>query len=65
MEYKPRSAIKGQALADFILEFSLEQDSSAMTLVVPLPEDEAELTTPSPWWTLYVDGAVNNEGEGA
>lgn len=48
LEYKPRSAIKGQALADFILEFSLEQDSSAMTSVVPLPEDEAELTTPSP-----------------
>ena len=63
MEYKPKSAIKGQVFADFFLEFPLEHEGDAMALAPTLPsQEDPELTTPSPWWTLNVDGAVNNEG---
>lgn len=65
VEYKARSAIKGQALADFISEFPLDQESNNLALVFSLSEGETELTIPSPWWTSYVYGAVNNEGAGS
>lgn len=68
IEYKPRMAIKGQALTDFILEFPPNMGCTDLAIV------PAELTASSgatlvnesdPWWILYVDGAVNNEGAGA
>ena len=60
--YRPRKAIKGQALADFIAEFTY-------------PEDPTEKVEPSnllpylqgslPAWTLYVGGSSNSQGSGA
>ncbi|XP_074337271.1 uncharacterized protein LOC141674466 [Apium graveolens] len=69
LEYCPRTAIKGQALADFILEFDSEVDGKAIVLAEPSsqgnpPIDERE-ELPHPWWILHVDGAVNNNGAGA
>ncbi|XP_074337671.1 uncharacterized protein LOC141674868 [Apium graveolens] len=69
LEYCPRTAIKGQALADFILEFDSEVDNKAIVLAEPssqgsLPVEENE-ELPHPWWILHVDGAVNNNGAGA
>ncbi|XP_074323758.1 uncharacterized protein LOC141660672 [Apium graveolens] len=63
VEYKPRTVIKAQTLADFILEFSFEQEEEAL-VVVPISSitQDPEPTTPAPWWILKVDGAVNNEG---
>ncbi|XP_060972480.1 uncharacterized protein LOC115717832 [Cannabis sativa] len=57
IRYKPRSAIKGQALADFILEFPSTE--------VALIEEKIDHDIPnSEGWTLYVDGASNSEGSG-
>ncbi|KAK1399685.1 hypothetical protein POM88_009548 [Heracleum sosnowskyi] len=65
IEYKPRTAIKGQVLADFLLEFppSFEVKGDECIAEPTAPEEIAENC--SPWWTLYVDGAVNGNGAGA
>ncbi|XP_060969563.1 uncharacterized protein LOC133036821 [Cannabis sativa] len=55
IRYKLRTAIKGQALADFILEFPSTE--------VALIDDKIDTTMPNgEVWTLYVDGASNSEG---
>ncbi|XP_061372972.1 uncharacterized protein LOC133315385 [Gastrolobium bilobum] len=53
--YEPRTAIKAQALTDFITE---------MTQAVP-PRDQSEVTPSSEMWKLYVDGSSNAKGSGA
>ncbi|KAK2998164.1 hypothetical protein RJ639_025670 [Escallonia herrerae] len=53
--YKPRTAVKVQALADFIVECTLPEDPPQLVI--------SEVTDP---WNLYVDGssAVGNSGAG-
>ena len=54
IRYKPKTAIKGQVLADFIMEFA--------------PIEPAETTQEEddlPMWKLSVDGASNAQGSGA
>jgi len=66
IEYHPRTAIKGQALADFMVECSFSEAN------VELPETEtsdravAVLQHGQSAWTLYVDGSstVNVSGAG-
>ena len=53
IRYKPKTTIKGQVLADFVLEFTSAE----------LAEDTQ--TTPDlPVWKLSVDGAANAQGSG-
>ena len=54
IRYKPRTTIKGQILADFIMEFT----SAAST-------EATQLTPDLPIWRLSVDGAANAQGSGA
>ncbi|XP_052205170.1 uncharacterized protein LOC127809995 [Diospyros lotus] len=49
LEYRPRTAIKGQALADFIAEFTG-------------PAQVGEEASEGPSWELYVDGSLNDQG---
>ncbi|XP_074351517.1 uncharacterized protein LOC141690633 [Apium graveolens] len=69
LEYCPRTAIKGQALADFILEFDAEVDDMAIVLAELTSQEshqnEKRGELPHPWWILHVDGAVNNNESGA
>ncbi|XP_074377865.1 uncharacterized protein LOC141719388 [Apium graveolens] len=65
LEYAPRTAIKGQALADFLLEFDSEIDDKALVMLHPPHAEESLEEFPHPWWILHVDGAVNNGGVGA
>ena len=48
IQYKPRLALKGQVLADFLEE---------------IPQQEMEPDN-SGWWTLNVDGASRQKGDG-
>jgi hypothetical protein len=60
VEYKPRTSIKGQVLADFVAEFQGKEESSESTYI-PSPcaiGDSFE-------WKLFVDGASNMKGAGA
>ena len=52
--YKPKTAIKGQVLVDFIMEF----------ISVELA-GETQTTLDLPVWKLSIDGAANAEGSGA
>ncbi|KAK3028927.1 hypothetical protein RJ639_039936 [Escallonia herrerae] len=55
IQYKPCPSIKGQALADFIVECTL-----------PIDEVESHVAQPEVFaWTLYVDGSSNTMGSGA
>lgn len=59
IRYKPRTAIKGRALADFVAEFSFtnniekEENPEQLTLGIEIPT-----------WTLYVDGSSTAERSG-
>ncbi|KAK9079767.1 hypothetical protein SSX86_001440 [Deinandra increscens subsp. villosa] len=62
LHFKPRTAIKGQVLADFLTELKADPStpmsaSAEYTLPPPITSNDA--------WTLYTDGAKNSEGSGA
>ena len=54
IRYKPKTAIKGQVLVDFVMEFTSTE-----------PAKDAQTTTDLTIWKLYVDGASNAQGSGA
>ena len=58
ISYKPRTAVKGKVLEDFIMEFSLSNTSTK-------PTETTQLAPDLPIWRLSVDGAANSQGSGA
>ena len=54
IRYKLKTAIKGQVLADFVMEFTSG-----------VPDENAQTMTDLPIWKLSVDGASNTQGSGA
>ena len=52
--YRPKTAIKWQVLADFIMEFTSAE-----------PAKDAQTTTDLSTWKLSIDGASNAQGSGA
>ena len=54
IRYKPKTAIKEQVLADFVMEFTSTE-----------PAENAQTMTDLPIWKLSVDGASNAQGSGA
>ena len=54
IRYRPKIAIKGQVLADFVMEFASSE-----------PARDAQVTTDPSTWKLYVDGASNAQGSGS
>ncbi|XP_022041174.1 uncharacterized protein LOC110943748 [Helianthus annuus] len=57
--YRPRPAIKGQVLADFITEVPAEKVKDCEIVETPTKD------TPDGLWLLYTDGASNEDGAGA
>ena len=53
IRYKLRTVVKGQILADFIMEFTPAQSTEATQLALDLPI-----------WRLSIDGAANSQGSG-
>ena len=51
IRYKSRTTVKGQILADFIIEFTPTQSTEATQLAPDLPI-----------WKLFIDGATNAQG---
>ena len=58
IEFPPRSAIKGQALVDFIAEFTTSEGKRP-------DETPTAPTIELPTWKLYVAGSSNEGGSGA
>ena len=54
IRYKPRTTVKGQILADFIMEFTPTESTEA-----------TQLTPDLPIWRLSVDGVANAQGSSA
>ena len=54
IRYRPKNVIKGQVLADFVMEFTLAE-----------PAKDAQTTTDLSVWKLSVDGASNAQGSGS
>ena len=54
IRYRPKTAIKGQVLADFVMEFAS-----------PEPARDAQVATDPSTWKLSVNGASNAQGSGA
>ena len=54
IRYKPKFAIKGQVLVDFVMEFTSAE-----------PVENAQTMPDLPIWKLSVDGAANSQGSGA
>ena len=54
IKYKPKIAIKGQVLVDFIMEFTSAE-----------PAVNTQTMTDLPIWRLSVDGAANAQGSGS
>ena len=54
IRYKLKTAIKGQVLADFVMEFTSAE-----------PVENAQMETNISIWKLSVDGASNSQGSGA
>ncbi|CAL9002342.1 unnamed protein product, partial [Prunus brigantina] len=69
IQFKPRPAEKGQAVADFISELTLPAPSEPFVTGPTSPGTEgigAERFDPSvPVWVLHVDGSANQQGCGA
>ncbi|GFZ00843.1 hypothetical protein Acr_14g0004780 [Actinidia rufa] len=66
IEYKPRTAIKAQALADFLVESTYEDTPQPET--TPLEEEipkEPARGKDLAHWILFVDGSSNQNGCGA
>ena len=66
IEYKPRTAIKAQALADFIVE-STHEDTPQPETAPPEARIPKEQTSEKnlAHWILFVDGSSNQHGCGA
>ncbi|KAI3794811.1 hypothetical protein L1987_37450 [Smallanthus sonchifolius] len=61
LEYKSRTAVKGQVIADFLAEIPEGRETKiTCDPVIATIHDE----TPQ-WWCLYTDGASSVEGSGA
>ncbi|XP_076944372.1 uncharacterized protein LOC143614987 [Bidens hawaiensis] len=60
IEYKPRPAIKGQVLADFVTEVPTEKVKECL-----FEQQPPTLLDESQQWTLFTDGASSGEGLGA
>ena len=60
VEYKPRTSVKGQILADFVAEF--QGKGGTLESTNPL-SPQTDMSTVG--WKLFVDGASNVKGTGA
>ena len=67
VEFKPRTAIKGQALADFIAEFTYPVEVNTQERQALVDTEAAEKTDEPNGlvWKLFVDGSSNAQGSGA
>ncbi|XP_074315443.1 uncharacterized protein LOC141651638 [Silene latifolia] len=59
LKFEPRTAIKSQALADFVSDFSPTLQEQADSEILTLSEAKGEHV-----WELHVDGASNTKGAG-
>ncbi|XP_074377527.1 uncharacterized protein LOC141719041 [Apium graveolens] len=66
IKYKPRTAIKAHALADFVVECTInDQEVGGQEIVTPGEGEKDEEATLKEYWVLYFDGASKTKSSGA
>ncbi|KAM1251479.1 hypothetical protein ACFX2J_039601 [Malus domestica] len=66
ISYQPKPAENGQAVADFIADFTYPVDiASTPEAVASLPSEAQKVESTTSAWSLYVDGSSNQQGCGA
>ncbi|KAM2850578.1 hypothetical protein PS2_026816 [Malus domestica] len=66
ISYQPKPAEKGQAVADFIADFTYPVDiASTPEAIASLPSEAQKIESTTPTWSLYVDGSSNQQSCGA
>ncbi|XP_070036923.1 uncharacterized protein [Nicotiana tomentosiformis] len=60
--YIPQKAVKGQALADFLVDHPILDD---WELTDELADEDTMVVDVQPLWKMYFDGAAHREGAGA
>ncbi|KAM1664521.1 hypothetical protein ACFXTN_040026 [Malus domestica] len=66
ISYQPKSAENGQAMANFIADFTYPVDfASTPKAMASLPLESQKIETIAPTWSLYIDGSSNQQGCGA
>ncbi|KAM1159864.1 hypothetical protein ACFX19_033555 [Malus domestica] len=66
ISYQLKPAEKGQAVADFIADFTYPVDiASTPEAIASLPSEAQKIESTTPIWSLYVDGSSNQQGCGA
>ncbi|KAM1379765.1 hypothetical protein ACFX2I_021589 [Malus domestica] len=62
ISYQPKPAEKGQAVVDFIADFTYLVDIVSMPKeVVSLPSEAQKIEPTAPTWSLYVNGSFNQQ----
>ncbi|XP_058103396.1 uncharacterized protein LOC131246956 [Magnolia sinica] len=61
IHYKPQTVIKGQALADFIVEVTVQPTIP----IADLAESSDRFPPNPPFWSIYIDGSSNSKASGA
>ncbi|XXG41985.1 hypothetical protein AAC387_Pa01g2344 [Persea americana] len=64
IRYVPQKAIKGQALADFLVEHPLPKDSSLRDDLLDEPVYSVETSLSNASWNMYFDGATRTNEKG-
>ncbi|XXG59262.1 hypothetical protein AAC387_Pa04g1373 [Persea americana] len=64
IRYVPQKAIKGQALADFLVEHPLPKDSPLRDDLPDEPVYSVETSSPNASWNMYFDGATRTNEKG-
>ena len=59
IKYQPRTSIKGQVLADLVVDFSEDQTKEGIQSQEAIGVFIIEISPP---WTVYIDGAANQQG---
>nr|XP_043611691.1 uncharacterized protein LOC122583338 [Erigeron canadensis] len=65
IEFKPRSAIKGQILAYFLAEVPVTKTQNKRKILQDAKSEESEEAPVSETWKLFTDGASSMDGSGA
>ncbi|XP_074355795.1 uncharacterized protein LOC141695450 [Apium graveolens] len=65
IKYTPRTTVKAQALADFVVKYTIDdQEVGGQEIVTPGEGEKDEEATPKEHWVLHFDGASKTKSSG-
>lgn len=65
VHYLPPTTIKGQAMANFIVELTPSEESETLPIASPTTVKPLMMSHLALIWEIYVNGSLNDQGCGA